>query len=290
MLLQAALNGDRTTKDHQAVPITSEELSRDAVACVAAGAGAFHIHPRDAAGTETFDARVIDRVTSAVREACGVPVGVSTGAWIEPDLHRRLQLIRAWTVPDYATVNLSEEGALDVIRTLLDAGVGVEAGIWTVEDAHRLAGSGLAEDVVRICVEPVDPPLAEAVALVGRIHRTLDQLRVPNRRLQHADGASTWVVLRDALERGYDIRIGLEDTLLQPDGRLAPGNPSLVRAASGLAAEVLDGKRLERSLIDPTPPGRDPSNPQCEHHPSDTNTEASSAVRFSNRGNSSSTP
>jgi len=87
--------------------VTAEELARDAAACVAAGAGAIHMLPRDADGRETLD---VDACVRAVRAACGVPVGVSTGAWIEPDLERRLDLIGAWNEPDYASVNVSEDG------------------------------------------------------------------------------------------------------------------------------------------------------------------------------------
>jgi len=71
MLLQAALNGDRTRDDHPAVPLSASELARDAAACVAAGAGAFHIHPRDDEGRETLDATVVDAVVGEVRAAVG---------------------------------------------------------------------------------------------------------------------------------------------------------------------------------------------------------------------------
>ena len=40
--------------------------------------------PRDPEGRETLDERVVDAVVRPVRSAAGVPVGVSTGAWIEP--------------------------------------------------------------------------------------------------------------------------------------------------------------------------------------------------------------
>jgi uncharacterized protein (DUF849 family) len=53
MLLQATLNGPLTKADHEAVPVTLEELASDAAACVAAGARAFHVHPRDASGAES---------------------------------------------------------------------------------------------------------------------------------------------------------------------------------------------------------------------------------------------
>jgi uncharacterized protein (DUF849 family) len=236
VLLQAALNGPFGKDLHPKLPVSVHELARDAAACVAAGARAIHLHPRDAEGAERLDARVVDGVVAAVRDACGVPVGVSTGAWIEPDPGRRLGLIAGWSAPDYASVNLSEEGAADTMRTLLDAGVGIEAGVWSVEDAERLAASGLGDRVTRILVEPVDASAGDAVAVVDEIHAALERLGVTAPRLQHGDGEATWVLLRDAIRRGIDTRIGLEDTVDGPDGARAEDNEALVRAARDLGA------------------------------------------------------
>jgi uncharacterized protein (DUF849 family) len=230
-VLQAALNGTLTKSDHHAVPVSVDELARDAAACVAAGAGAIHLHPRDDEGRERLD--VADEVVRAVRAACGVPVGVSTGAWIEPDIERRLALVRAWREPDYASVNLSEDRSEDVMRALTDADVGIEAGVWSVEDAERLAASGAR--VTRILVEPVDAGDG-ALGIVDEIHRALDRLGLTAPRLQHGDGAATWVLLDDAIRRGLDTRIGFEDTLLTADGVRAADNEALVRAVRALQA------------------------------------------------------
>ena len=236
MLLQAALNGPFGKDLHPKLPVADHELARDGAACVAAGAQAIHLHPRDAEGAERLDARVVDATVAAVRDACGVPVGVSTGAWIEPDLGRRLELMAGWSAPDYASVNLSEEGAADTMRTLLGVGVGIEAGVWSVEDAERLAASGLGDRVTRILVEPVEVSAGDAVAVVDEIHAALDRLRLTAPRLQHGDGEATWVLLRDAIRRGIDTRIGLEDTVAGPDGARTDGNKALVRAARELGA------------------------------------------------------
>ena len=230
-MLQAALNGDRAKAEHPAVPLSPQELARDAAACVAAGAAAIHLHPRDGEGHERLDADVVDAVVAAVRAACEVPVGVSTGAWIEPDLGRRLTMIRTWREPDYASVDLSEAGASEVMEALAGAGVGIEAGVWSVEDAERLAASGLGGRLTRILVEPVDAGAA-AAEIVNAIHAALDRLGLTAPRLQHGDGDATWVLIEDAARRGLATRVGFEDTL---HGRAA-GNEALVRAARALGA------------------------------------------------------
>jgi uncharacterized protein (DUF849 family) len=233
VLLKAALNGSREPEAHAALPVTPARLVADAAACVRAGAGAIHVHPRGPDGRETLDPAVIDPVVGAVRAACGVPVGVSTGAWIEPDLERRAATVASWRAPDMASVNLGEPGAEAVMRALLAAGVGVEAGVWSVEDAERLAATGLAGRLARAMVEivhEVPDPAAEA----RRIDDALDRLGIDAPRLHHGEGAAAWPVLRQALRLGYDTRIGFEDTLVLSDGSSAPSNEALVRAVAEL--------------------------------------------------------
>jgi uncharacterized protein (DUF849 family) len=236
MLLQATLNGDLSAVAHPAVPVTAQQLADDAVACVAAGARAIHLHPRDADGRERLDVAIVDAVVTAVRDACGVSVGVSTGAWIEPDVDRRIALVSAWSAPDYASVNVCEPGSARIMEALLAAGIGIEAGVWTVEDADRLADTGLAQEITRVLVEPIEVPTGEAIALVDAIHEALDDHAITVPRLQHGDGEATWMLVADAVRRGIDTRIGLEDTLHEPDGTRTSGNAALVRAARAMGA------------------------------------------------------
>jgi uncharacterized protein (DUF849 family) len=223
MLLQAALNGPFTKDEHPAMPVTAAELAADARACVDAGAGAIHLHPRNRHGEETLDPDTINAAVREVRAACGVPVGVSTGAWIEPDHELKLEYIGAWTEPDYASVNVSEDGWQEVFRALREQGFGVEAGVWSVEDARALNESGLAGDLTRILIEPVEADPAGAIELVAAIRNEVPDGPI----LQHGDGAATWVLIEDAIRNGLDTRVGLEDTQEAP-------NPELVRRAMSL--------------------------------------------------------
>jgi uncharacterized protein (DUF849 family) len=236
MLLQAALNGALTKDDHPAVPVSPQELAAEAAACARAGARAFHLHPRDANGRERLDAEVVDEIVARVRDACGVPVGVTTGAGIEPDPQRRLELVRAWRAPDYATVSLSEPDATEIMKALIDAGTGIEAGVRTVADAELLAGSGLGDSLLRICVRPAGISPGEAVAFAAEIHTVLDSAGLTAPRLQHGGGEAAWELLTDAVRRGIGTRTGLEDTLHEPGGELTAGNEDLVRTALGLGA------------------------------------------------------
>jgi uncharacterized protein (DUF849 family) len=233
MVLKAALNGNRPPGSHPSLPLDAEQLASDAAACVRAGADAVHLHPRDPEGRETLDERIVDRVVRWVRAAAEVPVGVSTGAWIEPDPERRAEMVARWREPDMASVNLSEEGAELVMGALVSAGIGIEAGVWSVADAEKLAASGFAGSLQRVLVEIVRP-CADPAKEARSIDAALDRLEIVSPRLHHGEGTAAWPVLRQAKQLRFDIRIGLEDTLVLPDGSLAASNGALVEAARAL--------------------------------------------------------
>jgi uncharacterized protein (DUF849 family) len=98
------MNGGRTPAEHPAVPLTPEEQAGAAAASVVAGAGAIHVHVRGSDGRESLAAGDVARALKAIGAACpGVPVGVSTGAWISPDAGQRLSLVKGWSGRGYDT-------------------------------------------------------------------------------------------------------------------------------------------------------------------------------------------
>ena len=239
-VLKACLNGPRDPAVHPALPVRPEELATDAADCVAAGAQAIHLHPRGPDGRESLDPDVVNAVVEQVAAACGVPVGVSTGAWIEPDPDRRAAFVQRWTAPAFASVNLHEDGAVSVMRALLAADIGIEAGVWTVEEADALADTGLADRVLRVLVEPMDGDDDAATRRARAIDERLDAHGITAPRVHHGEGPATWSVLKQAIQRGHGIRVGLEDTLVLPDGTRAGRNADLVRAAAHLQGQSID--------------------------------------------------
>jgi uncharacterized protein (DUF849 family) len=232
-LIKACLNGNREPGAHPALPITPEQLAADGAAAIAAGAQALHLHPRGADGRESLAA--VDAAVRAVKAAVpGVPVGVSTGAWIEPDVAARAAAVRGWREPDFASVNLSEEGHVEVMAACAEAGVGIEAGLWRVEDVDALAASGYADRLLRTLVEPREPDVASALATADAINAALDAAGIDAPRVQHGFGPPTWEVVRRAKQLGLGWRIGLEDVLELPDGSPAQSNAHLVTAALAL--------------------------------------------------------
>jgi uncharacterized protein (DUF849 family) len=241
VLVQAALNGGTTRAGHPAVPLTPAELASDARAAQLAGAGAFHLHPRDESGAQTLDAEHVLAAVAAVRSATGLPVGVTTGIWtVDGDVSRRLALVGRWTGPgrpDYASVNMNEPGIEDLAGLLTSLGIGIEAGVWTAGDARVLSASGFSGVLLRVLMEPEAAAPADAVASAAEAAAELARLDITARQVRHGYDLATWDVLRAAIADGQDIRVGLEDTTVLPDGSPAAGNADLVAAAARLSGQ-----------------------------------------------------
>ena len=164
--------------------------------------GAIHLHPRDAEGRERLDPGFVDCVATTVRDACGVPVGVSTGASIAR--HR---------APDRAGARL--DGARLRVGQPLRGG-GARGGPGAARRGRRDRGGGVdrrrgaaagrvgyaRRHHARPAIERVDLKAHEAVAFVDAIHDVLDRAGVAAPRLQHGDGDATWILIEDAARRG----------------------------------------------------------------------------------------
>ncbi|MGV9238208.1 3-keto-5-aminohexanoate cleavage protein [Streptomyces nigra] len=236
-MVQVCLNGSRGAGDGTAVPLTPSAVAESAAAAVAAGATDVHVHPKSPCGRDSLSPGVLTPVLTALRERVRVPVGVTTGAWAEPDPAARVARVRAWTVlPDHASVNWHEPGAEEVAAALLERGVGVEAGIWSGTDgAARFAASPLGPRVLRVLAEVTDSDPDSAVTTARALLAELGPAH-GHPVLLHGEEGGAWPVLRLAGRLGLATRIGLEDTLVLPDGERACSNADLVKEALRLLA------------------------------------------------------
>jgi uncharacterized protein (DUF849 family) len=232
-LVQVALNGSRRREEHPAIPLTTWALARSATEAVDMGAGAVHVHVRDASGAESLAAPDVARVVSALRTAIpGTPISVSTGAWIVADVDRRHRLVGEWTqLPDSASVNFHEDGAEGLVELLLSRGVGVDSGVCDLKAAERLVRSGLGLRCRRVMLEPQGQDLNTARGTIRRMETALDEAGVTVPRQLHGTERTAWPLLMDAGAKGYEARIGFEDTLTLPDGSMAATNAVLVAEA-----------------------------------------------------------
>jgi len=231
MIVQACLNGARAAGFHPDLPLTVAAMARQGVACVAEGAAELHIHPRDAEGRESLAA--VDETVRLVRRSCpGIPVGVSTGEWIEGSASRTLRRIEGWQdLPDYASVNLSEKSAPDVIAALHRMGVGIEAGLSSTADAERFVALPGSSQCLRVLIEVEEQELERARHVVDDIASVLAKTGCSLPILLHGFNATVWPLIDLAGQRGWSTRVGLEDGKWLPNGEVATSNAMLVAEA-----------------------------------------------------------
>ena len=114
---------------------------------------------------------------------------------------------------------------------MLSLGVAVEAGLAAPAGAERLVTSGMAMHCLRVLLEPAEASVSAALGTVAEVESLLPPAGTTP-RLLHGTGATTWPLFVEAVRRGYDGRLGLEDTLLLPDGTAAADNEDLIQGGA----------------------------------------------------------
>lgn len=239
-MLQVTPNGPFGKDVHTNMPVSIEELLSDLRRCFQAGAAGVHLHPRGSSGAETLDPSVVNETCRQVRETAAemglsIEIGLTTGAWIVPDLPTRVSMIREWEGVDCATVNLCEQGFEHVMSTMLEHGIGIDVGLWAPVELDRLIHSGMLPRAQRVSIElaPGEPYFLQGdpIRLAQQINDALDQAGSTCPRLTHGEKDWAWPLVQDAFRLGHDTRVGFEDCLQLPDGTQADNNAELVSAA-----------------------------------------------------------
>jgi uncharacterized protein (DUF849 family) len=235
LLIKAAINGGRARNDHTAVPVSPAELAADVVECLKAGAGAIHLHVRSTSADSEKESLDKEDVEQTIRAVLAVApkerIGISTGAWILPH-PARLEAAKNWAIlPGFASVNFGEEGSVELAKLLLSRGVAIEAGLCDADAAQTFLQSGLATSCLRVLLEPQEQELERAIETVNAMEKVLKSGGADLPFVLHGTEATAWPMMNEAIARGYDVRIGLEDTLVMPDGRIAQHNVELVTEA-----------------------------------------------------------
>ena len=205
VFLKCCVNGVRQRAEHSALPVTPVEIATDVGRVLAAGADAVHVHPKDVDGRDTLDPHVVAQVVTETRALSPtVSIGMTTGAWIDPDPQRRVADIAAWTVrPDFASVNWHEAGAEDVAEALLDRG-----GRRRGRALARRSGAGLARVPAPLGVYAVLVELADGLDEVATVRRSGPDPQRAARRPRRARrrscctvrDSSAWPALRHAAD------------------------------------------------------------------------------------------
>ncbi|HEY7610373.1 MAG TPA: 3-keto-5-aminohexanoate cleavage protein [Alphaproteobacteria bacterium] len=267
-IVAVAPNGARKTKaDHPALPMTADELAREAAACSAAGAAMIHLHIRDKAGKHLLDAEAYRAATAAIRRAAGRDIIVqitteSVGiylpgyqmAMVRDARPEACSLAIRELVPNAA----AEREAAAFFAWMAAEKVVPQYILYTADEVRRLA------DLRARGVVPAAPPFVLYVLGRYSANQAADPLDLAPflaaaERDWHwavsAFGAKEGTVALTAAVLGGHSRVGFENNLLLGDGRVAPGNAALVeqarRNAAAIGRSAADGATARTLLAAP---------------------------------------
>ncbi|HTZ66580.1 MAG TPA: 3-keto-5-aminohexanoate cleavage protein [Roseiarcus sp.] len=265
VLLAVAPNGGRKTKaDHPALPLTADELARDAAECLERGAAMIHLHVRDAEGRHCLDPDVyraaIARICEAVGDRLVLQITSESLGRYSP-AEQRTAVLR--TNPEAVSLALrelapepaDERDFGDFLGKLKHMRIWPQIILYTPAEAERL-GAMIKQGLI-----PFDK--LSVLYVLGRF--ALTRTALPRDLLPflapQMPRFSPWSVCAfgrreaacitaGALLGGH-TRVGFENNLTLPDGTRAASNAELVGAAAraleavGLATQTADGLREE---------------------------------------------
>ena len=248
LVVIVAPNGARRGKaDHPALPLTPDEIAREAARCREAGAAMIHLHVRDRNGGHTLDADAYRAATAAIRrevgdglliqattEAVGIYTPAQQMAAMRDLRPEAFSVAVRELVPDPA----AEPEAARFLAGQAAGGVLIQYILYDADDVRRF------DDLL---VRGVVPEAGASVLFVlGRYTASqqsdprdlLPFLAVWNRPLAFtvcAFGRREAACVAAAAAFGGHGRVGFENNMDLADGRPAQDNAALVRQAADLA-------------------------------------------------------
>jgi uncharacterized protein (DUF849 family) len=264
VVVTCALTGVLTDPAQHHVPVTPEEMAREARAACDAGASVVHVHFRQQDAGKghlpSWDPGIALEIAQAIREACpGVIFNQSTGV-VGPDIAGPVACMRAirpeiaaanagslnylkvrgdgrWAWPPMLFDNPVEKVAafLEVMRETgalpefecFDVGIVRSVGMFMRAGLYR----GHADLNFVMGVDsgmPADPALLPILVGLLPPGGATWQVTAIGRE-------NVWPLHQRTAELGGNLRTGLEDTFYLPDGRKARSNGELIAAIVALA-------------------------------------------------------
>ena len=257
-IVTCALTGVLTDPAQHHVPVTPEEMAREAKAAWDAGATVVHLHYRrqepGLGRLPSWEPEVAAAIVDAIRDAApGLLINSSTGV-VGPDLSGPMGVLER-VRPEIAALNA---GSLNYLKARSD-------GRWAwppmlfdnpVEKVEAFLAAMHRLGIVPEC-ECFDTGIVRSIDLFRQVGLLRDPIHVslvmgvasgmpadprwlpllvehlpPGARWQTIGigREEVWGLHRRAAELGGDVRTGLEDTFYLPDGSRATSNGALVEA------------------------------------------------------------
>jgi 3-keto-5-aminohexanoate cleavage enzyme len=245
-----------------AIPYTPQEYGAEARRVVEEGGVMIHIHARKPDGTPSYEVEDFRAITDAIHAEVGdqVIVNYSTGT-IGVPVQKRVAYLRE-CLPEVAALNMGSmnyakysrsrkqfvfkmvfqnpfEEIIELLTAMNELGIKPEHECFDVGHVGSLEPlidmgalkTPLHVDCVMGVVGGIPPSARNLAAMVDNIPAGSHWGVIGISRDQ-------WMLVAAALTLGGSIRVGLEDNLYLPDGRMASSNGELIAKARQMTEEV----------------------------------------------------
>jgi len=254
LIINAAITGMVPTRDRVPhVPVTPEQIVREAVRCHDAGAAIVHLHARDEEQRPTWRREVYAEFIPAIRERCpDLVICVTTSGRNYPEVEKRghvLGLTDEASRPDMASLTLGSLNfitgpsvnapeTIEALATMmLEAGVKPELEVFDAGMAYvaeHLADRGVLEPP--FYANLMMGSLGTAPARMADLAHIVDALPAQTTWAAAGLGGTQLPMNAVAVVMGGHVRTGLEDNpYLDYSTRTPATNSALVRRVADLA-------------------------------------------------------
>jgi 3-keto-5-aminohexanoate cleavage enzyme len=265
-VITCAITGVLTDPRQHPVPVTPDELGREARRAADTGAAVIHVHFRQQAAGKghlpSWEPQVARDCVDAIRAACpGIVINQTTGV-VGSDVNGPLDCIRA-TKPEIAACNA---GSLNYLKVKSDGGWAWPPMLF--DNPVEKVGKFLAvmnECGTRPEFECFDTGIVRSVGMFRRAGMYAGRLQynfvmgvesgMPAEpellpiltKLTEPDAVwsvtaigreNIWPLHRRAAELGGQLRTGVEDTFYLPDGKKTDSNGPLIETLARYAREA----------------------------------------------------
>jgi 3-keto-5-aminohexanoate cleavage enzyme len=245
-----------------AIPYTPQEYGAEGRRIVEEGGVMIHIHARKPDGTPSYEVEDFRAITEAIRGEVGdqVIINYSTGT-IGVPVEKRVAYLRE-CLPEVAALNMGSmnyakysrsrkqfvfnmvfQNPFEEIIELLEAMN--ELGIKPEHECFDVGHVGSLEPLIDMGVLKVPLHVDCVMGVVGGIPPSARNLaamvdNIPSGSHWGVIGISRdqWMLVAAALTLGGSIRVGLEDNLYLPDGRMAGSNGELIAKARQMVEDI----------------------------------------------------
>jgi len=269
VVITCSISGAIANRDQcPAIPYTPAEYAAEARRIVDEGGTMIHIHARKPDGTPSYEVEDFAAITEAIRAEVGdaVIVNFSTGT-IGVPVAKRIEYLRACR-PEVAALNMGSmnyakysrsrrafvfkmvfanpfEEIVELLEAMNQLGIKPEHECFDVGHVGSLAPlihmgvlrTPLHVDCVMGVVGGIPPSARNLAAMVENI-----PANPPGEQPSHwgviGISRDQWTLVSAALTLGGSIRVGLEDNLYLPDGRMARSNGELIAKARRMTEDV----------------------------------------------------